>query len=151
MRCFFCGSELSSVIDKRAVKTTGEIRRRRECLKCHNRFTTYERVCALELMVLKRSGRKEVFSREKLRRGIEKALEKRPGLDQAEELATIIERKIWGKGKKEVGSKVIGMAVLAELKKVDKIAYLRFASVYRNFENTGDFAKEIKSLGNTLN
>src|SRR5258708_4803444 len=150
MNCYICGSDLSSVIDKRAVKTTGEIRRRRECLKCHNRFTTYERVCALELMVLKRSGRKESYNREKLKHGIEKALEKRPGLSQAEELTTLIERKLWSKGKNQVESKVIGMAVLAELKKVDKIAYLRFASVYRNFENTGDFAKEIKSLGNTL-
>lgn len=149
MNCYLCGSDQSQVIDKRAVKTTGEIRRRRECLKCHNRYTTYERMSALELMVVKRDGRKQLFSREKLKKGIEKALEKRLAREKIDEICELVERKIWVKGKKEVESKVIGAAVLAELKKVDHVAYLRFASVYRNFANTTDFAKELKHLGQT--
>jgi transcriptional repressor NrdR len=146
MRCFFCGSDQSQVIDKRAVKTTGEIRRRRECLKCHNRFTTYEKVCALELMVVKRDGRKQLYDRSKLKRGIEKALEKRPAFDQVDVIVGVIEKKLWVKGRNQVESKLVGAAVLTELKKADQVAYLRFASVYRNFANTTDFAKELQSL-----
>src|SRR5260221_12147434 len=112
MNCFFCCSDQSQVIDKRAVKTTGEIRRRRECLNCHNRFTTYERVCALELMVLKRDGKKQLYERTKLTHGIEKCLEKRPVFDQVDEIVSRVEKKIWVKGKKEIESKIIGAAVL---------------------------------------
>lgn len=146
MNCYSCGSDQSSVIDKRAVKGTGEIRRRRECLKCHNRYTTYERVGDIELLVIKRDGRRQPFSREKLKRGIEKALEKRPGLQNLNEITSRVESKLWIKGKKEIESKFIGQVVLGELKKVDKVAYLRFASVYRHFEDTTDFAKELQHL-----
>ena len=146
MNCFFCGSDQSQVIDKRAVKTTGEIRRRRECLKCHNRFTTYERLCAVELMVIKRDGHRQVYDRNKLKRGIEKALEKRAAFNKVDVIISHIEKKVWVKGKKEVESKLIGAAVLTELKKADQVAYLRFASVYRNFANTTDFAKELRHL-----
>lgn len=146
MKCFYCGSTQSSVVDKREVKSTGEIRRRRECLKCHKRYTTYERVCALELMVLKRDGHREVFDSTKLRSGIERALEKRPSFLNIEGIVTKIEGKIRGKGLKEMESKTIGKMVLAELKKIDKVAYLRFASVYRKFENPDDFTKELEHL-----
>jgi transcriptional repressor NrdR len=146
MNCVFCGSNLNKVVDKRAVKSSGEIRRRRECLKCHKRFTTYERVLVEEFSVIKRDGRREVFQRQKLCMGIAKALEKRPCFDQVDTIADKIERSLRNKGKVEVASRVIGKAILAELKKVDKIAYLRFASVYRHFENPDDFARELQLL-----
>jgi transcriptional repressor NrdR len=146
MKCFFCASFQSSVIDKRAVGGTGEIRRRRECLKCGNRFTTYERVVDYSLYVLKRDGSKELFDRQKLTKGIEKALEKRPGLESLDALVSNILDKVNVKGKKEIQSKVLGRAVLNELRKVDKIAYLRFASVYRGFNEVGDFRRELEHL-----
>lgn len=133
-------------MDKRAVRSLREIRRRRECLKCHKRFTTYERICELELYVVKRNGRRELFEREKLRQGIEKALEKRPGIDKTLEIVDKIEGKLRLKGEKEVLSKLIGQLVLSELKKIDKVAYLRFASVYRGFNELGDFARELQGL-----
>jgi transcriptional repressor NrdR len=131
---------------KREVIGTSEIRRRRECLKCHKRYTTYERVAGLELVVLKRDGHREAFDREKLKRGVVIALEKRPAGEQADLLIDKIESKLRLKGDRVVNSKVIGQAVLAELKKLDEIAYLRFASVYRSFQNTGDFSRELESL-----
>ncbi len=146
MKCCYCASVLSKVIDKREVQSTGEIRRRRECLKCHKRYTTYERVAGLELMVIKRDGRKEAFSRDKIRSGLERALEKRPGIGQVGEIVERIEAKLRSKGEKMVASKVIGQAVLIELRKIDKVAYLRFASVYRSFQTMGDFSKELESL-----
>lgn len=146
MKCPFCSSELSNVLDKRAVKSTGEIRRRRECLKCKKRYTTYERVSHIELFVVKRDGHKEPFDKAKLKIGLIKSLEKRPSFDRVDEIVGRIERKFKSKGKLEIGSKDIGQAVLLELKKLDKIAYLRFASVYRKFEDLGDFTKELEHL-----
>ena len=147
MNCVFCASSLNKVIDKRSVKSSGEIRRRRECLKCHKRFTTYERVVVEEFTVIKRDGRREPFQRDKLCSGIARALEKRPCVDKVTYLADKIERSLRNKGKAEVQSKVIGKTVLTELKKLDKIAYLRFASVYRHFDNPDDFARELQMLG----
>lgn len=147
MKCVYCGSGLNKVVDKRSVERSGEIRRRRECLKCHHRFTTYERVSELGFFVIKRDGRKETFDINKLRSGIAKSLEKRPGADQVDVLTSKVEQKIRTKNVGEVSTKQIGLAVLTELKKVDKVAYLRFASVYRNFEDMDDFAKELQSLG----
>ncbi|RJP46390.1 MAG: transcriptional repressor NrdR [Armatimonadetes bacterium] len=146
MKCPFCGSSIHQVIDKRAVETLGEIRRRRECLKCVKRFTTYERVAILELVVIKRDGRREPFVKEKLWAGIVKALEKRPGSEKVEEVVEKIERKLRKKGLKEIASKMIGQLVLVELKKLDTVAYLRFASVYRQFEHPEDFVKELQGL-----
>lgn len=146
MRCPFCHSLNNQVIDKRPVEKTGEIRRRRECLKCSKRFTTYERIASFDLIVIKRDGRRDEFKREKIRAGIEKALEKRPSFDKVDAMADTIEMKLRRKGIKEVTSKTIGQLVLVELKKVDTIAYLRFASVYRNFEQPEDFAKELTIL-----
>lgn len=150
MRCPWCASFNNKVIDKRTVKLSGETRRRRECLKCHQRFTTYERVLGLELSVVKKSGKLEAYDKEKIRQGIAKALEKRPGLDRAAELADKIDRKIKAQHKAQIPTKIIGRMVLLELKKLDKVAYLRFASVYRQFANAGDFAKELSSLGTNL-
>ncbi len=146
MKCFFCGSEQSNVIDKRAVKSSGEIRRRRECLKCHRRFTTYERISISDFYVIKRSGSKEVFDRNKLRAGLSKALEKRPGIDRVEHIVERIEKRLKLKGLPEVNSKLIGQVVLSELKKLDKIAYLRFASVYHQYSEVSDFSKELEHL-----
>src|SRR4051812_7740943 len=119
MRCFFCGNDQSSVLDKRAVKGSGEIRRRRECLKCHNRYTTYERIGNFELYVLKRSGRRELFDREKLKLGIEKALEKRPALEDVEIILDKIVNRLRVKGKKEIESRMLGQIALSELKDID--------------------------------
>lgn len=134
------------MVDKRPVQARGEIRRRRECLKCGKRFTTYETLAMLQILVIKKSGRHEIYDREKLRLGILKALEKRPGIDKAGKIVDKIESKIRGRGIKEVSSSFLGKAVLSELKKLDKVAYLRFASVYRTFSDPRDFAREIKSL-----
>lgn len=146
MKCPFCASILSKVVDKRGVSGRGEIRRRRECLKCSKRFTTYESLAALEIVVIKKDGRRETFDPEKLRLGILKSLEKRPGLDRAPILAARIEGKIRSRAFKEIPSEKIGKWVLAELKKLDSVAYLRFASVYRSFGDPKDFAKEIRTL-----
>lgn len=146
MVCYFCGSDQSKVVDKRTVKSVGEIRRRRECLKCHKRFTTYERVSVTELYVIKRDGRRELFNQTKLRGGIERALEKRPGMDRIEEIVSRIENKLRTKGREDVPTKLIGQMVLTELKKVDKVAYLRFASVYRQFSDPMEFTKELAVL-----
>lgn len=150
MRCVWCGSFNNKVVDKRSVKGSGETRRRRECLKCQQRFTTYERSVGLELLVVKKDGRLEPYDKEKIRRGIEKALEKRVALDKASWLADKIDRKIKAQHKAQIATKMIGRMVLAELKKLDKVAYLRFASVYRQFKDPGDFAKEINSLGTSV-
>lgn len=146
MNCPFCKSNQSSVIDKRAVLGTGEIRRRRECLKCKRRYTTYERALVVELAVIKRDGKREPFDVSKVRSGLIKALEKRPAFDNLEAIVSKIERKIRSKDRSEIESKVIGREVLAELKKVDPVAYLRFVSVYRQFKAPSDFSKELESL-----
>lgn len=146
MKCPFCKSAIHKVVDKRGVTGSGEIRRRRECLKCNRRFTTYEKVMQIELAVLKKDGRKEVFLREKLQAGIAKALEKRPDFDKVLAITERIEKKLRARGVKEVASKAIGQMVLIELKKLDQVAYLRFASVYRHFDGLEDFSRELKHL-----
>jgi transcriptional repressor NrdR len=146
MKCFLCGSTQSLVVDKREVKSTGDIRRRRECLKCRYRYTTYERICALELFVVKRDGRRELFSKEKLTLGIQRALEKRPDLENLQEIVDRVVERLELKGKKELDSNSIGQVVLGELKRLDQVAYLRFASVYRHFSDLGDFTKELEQL-----
>lgn len=146
MKCLFCGSEQSKVIDKRSVRSVGEIRRRRECLECHKRFTTYERTSEFEMYVVKRDGRRELFSTEKLRIGLERALEKRSDYDRVDEVTRKIEVKLRSRGEREIPSKLVGQMVLSELKRLDKVAYLRFASVYRDFANLSDFEKELQVL-----
>lgn len=146
MNCPFCGSRLNKVVDKRSVTGLEEIRRRRECLKCQRRFTTYERLVKQGLIIIKNDGRKEEYTREKLRLGIMKSLEKRPLFDQVDFLTDKIEMKLRKKGYQEVSSKAIGRYVLLELKKLDRVAYLRFASVYRRFEQLEDFTKELSVL-----
>jgi len=146
MKCPFCGSILSKVVDKRAVSGSGEIRRRRECLKCSKRFTTYESLSALEILIIKKDGRREIYDRSKLEQGLVRALEKRPDLNQVSKIVDKVEGKIRSKGAREVPSSSIGKWVLIELKKLDRVAYLRFASVYRTFQELSDFEKEMKTL-----
>ena len=146
MKCPYCASYSSKVIDKRGVDGRGEIRRRRECLNCLKRFTTYEGLATLKILVLKKDGRKEEYDREKLKSGLTKALEKRPGLEKVPQLVDKIERNLRQKGFREIQSYILGNWVLRELKRLDSIAYLRFASVYRTFEDIKDFERELKSL-----
>lgn len=146
MKCPFCSNLNNHVVDKRFVLSSGEIRRRRECLHCNSRFTTYERLSNLQFLVIKKDNRREPYNREKLKDGVIKALEKRPALEKCDEFISKIERKIWKKGISQVTSRQIGKTVLSELKKVDSVAYLRFASVYRQFQEPGDFTKELESM-----
>ncbi len=146
VKCPFCQSSLSKVVDKRAVLSRGEIRRRRECLKCSKRFTTYETRVAIEILVIKKDGKKEPYEREKLQRGLNRALEKRPGIDRIEGILDRIESRIRGKHMQEIPSQALGKWVLSELKKLDPVAYLRFASVYRTFSDPKDFKKELENL-----
>jgi len=144
MRCPYCGHTGSKVVDKRDTKMA--IRRRRECLRCARRFTTYERIEAHEIVVVKKDGRREPFSREKLKIGIVKACEKRPiSTERIERLVDEIVEHLRKKGK-EVRSKLIGELVMRKLKKLDKVAYIRFASVYREFADINEFREELKKL-----
>lgn len=124
----------------------GEVRRRRECLKCSKRFTTYEVLAEIEIQVIKKDGRKQPFLREKLQAGLIKALEKRPGIDKVSLVLDRIEGRIRSKHLQEVSSRVLGGWVLSELKKLDSIAYLRFTSVYKTFSDPKDFKKVIETL-----
>jgi transcriptional repressor NrdR len=143
MDCPFCSSTESKVTDKRS--SPEGIRRRRECLKCQRRYTTYERVSD-GLYVIKKDGRREKFSREKLEKGVEKAFEKRPTKkDIIDKMVNEIEEQLRRKGK-EVKSTIIGELVMKKIKKVDNVAYIRFASVYRDFQDIKDFKKEFKEL-----
>jgi len=144
MICPYCQHLETKVTDKRESKEA--TRRRRECLKCEMRFTTYERVEPIERYVIKKDGRRELFNRDKVFLGIVKACEKRDiGHDKVEEIVREIEEKIL-KAEKEVPTKKIGEFIMKKLKKIDKVAYIRFASVYLDFENIDDFKEEIKEL-----
>jgi len=147
MKCPFCGYPDTSVIDSRETEDNTAIRRRRVCDKCSKRFTTYERVEGLDLKVIKKDGTKENFSREKLRRGVVKATWKRPvSMSDIDQLIEEVEQLLRRKNSKEVKSWEIGNLVLNRLKKLDKLSYLLFASVYRDFDSLEDFETEIKKL-----
>lgn len=147
MRCPFCGNKNDSVIDSRVSKNASSVRRRRECLKCKKRFTTYEYVERIPLMVIKKDSRREPFDREKLMKGILVACEKRPvSVKRIEKLVDDIERHLEKKHDREVASKEIGELVMHSLHELDEIAYVRFASVYRQFRDVGQFMKELKKF-----
>lgn len=149
MKCPFCGEQESKVIDSRPVEDGSVIRRRRECLGCGKRFTTYERIESLPILVIKKDGRREMFDREKIVRGLLKACEKRPvPREKIEEIASEIESEFRAEGRKEVTSKEIGEKVIEALKEIDKVAYVRFASVYREFTDLTHFIKELETLLN---
>jgi transcriptional repressor NrdR len=147
MKCPFCHDLDNRVLDSRLTKDGGIIRRRRECAHCKRRFTTYERVEEMLPMVVKKDGRREVFDRQKIVAGLKKAGEKRPVSTAAIEQTTDrIEQALQERGDKEVPSSVIGEAIMRELHKLDQVAYVRFASVYRSFEDVSEFMRELKDL-----
>ena len=147
MKCPFCAEVENKVIDSRLSNQGAVIRRRRECLGCQRRFTTYERVEEILPMVVKKDGRRESFDRQKVLEGLKLACQKRPvGADQLEAVVDGIERRLQEMGEKEVPSSVIGEAVMRELARLDEVAYVRFASVYRSFKDLGEFMSELKEL-----
>jgi transcriptional repressor NrdR len=145
MKCPFCASTNTRVIDTRSAE--GGIRRRRECEDCQRRFTTYERVAPLRLMVVKRDGRREPFNRDKIVDGVQIACAKRPvATESIEELVSGIESELYHRGSREVTSREIGEMVMQNLRKLDEVAYIRFATIYRRFADVEDLADEIESL-----
>ncbi len=147
MRCPFCGHSEDRVVDSRESEEDVYIRRRRECLKCERRFTTYERIESIPLMVVKKDGRREPFDRRKVLGGITKACEKRSiSMEQLEEITDAIERALQNKFEKEVQSKAVGEEVMKQLQPLDDVAYVRFASVYHQFKDLNEFAEEVNDL-----
>lgn len=147
MRCPFCGSSDGKVVDSRSSKEGDAIRRRRECINCGRRFTTYERIEEVAQMVIKKDGRREPFDRWKLKSGILKAVEKRPvSLEQVDALIDDVERTLFNSSEHEVSTHSIGEGVMNKLKQLDEVAYVRFASVYRQFKDLNEFMSELKVM-----
>ena len=147
MKCPFCGNPNTRVVDSRPGKIEFEVRRRRECQDCNERFTTYERVEQVPIIIVKKDNRREEFIREKVLTGIKKACEKRAiSMDLIEDVVDGIERELRETNEREIPSKVVGEKIIEALKKVDDVAYVRFASVYREFKDVDDFIAELKSL-----
>ncbi len=147
MRCPFCGKMEDRVIDSRVSREGEVIRRRRECVACGRRFTTYERVEESLPLVVKKDGRRETFDRSKILTGLKKACEKRPvSADALERIVDRIEARLQEEGRKEVPSREIGEAVMAELQTLDAVAYVRFASVYREFRGVDEFVEALREF-----
>ena len=150
MKCPYCAHLGDKVVDSRESKEGEVIRRRRECLGCGRRFTSYERIDEIPYMVIKKDGSRERFERQKLVAGLLKACEKRPvSVAQVEAVADRVEASLQERPEKEIGTAEIGQAVMDELRRLDKVAYVRFASVYRHFRDIGEFMDELKGLLNT--
>ena len=149
MKCPFCAHLGDKVVDSRESKEGEVIRRRRECLDCKKRFTSYERIDEIPYMVIKKDGTRERFERQKLIAGLLKACEKRPvSISAIESVADKVEASLQERPEKEMGSEEVGKVVMDELKRLDKVAYVRFASVYRHFRDIGEFMTELKDLLN---
>ncbi len=147
MKCPFCGSSESKVIDKRETPSGHSTRRRRECLHCQKRYTTYEKVEEVELVIIKRDGTREVFDRTKLLKGISQSCHKRNvTYEQMQEMVDVIEAKLRNKDSVEFKSTELGRFVMQQLRKIDKVAYIRFASIYKDFADVEEFEDEIKKL-----
>lgn len=147
MKCPFCGSLKDKVIDSRPLEESSVIRRRRECFSCQKRFTTYERLEEVPLLVIKSGNRREPFNRYKLREGLMRACEKRPiSIDKIEKIISDLEYELHTYYLMEVSSATIGQKVLKRLKELDEVAYIRFASVYRNFKDVNSFMQELRKL-----
>jgi transcriptional repressor NrdR len=147
MKCPFCGEIDNKVIDSRLSKDATVIRRRRECIPCNRRFTTYEHIEEIPIMIIKKDDRREIFNREKLRAGIQRACQKRDiSVNVIEEFIDDLERDLRETGEKEIPSHRLGERVMAKLHELDDVAYVRFASVYREFKDVNDFVSELKSL-----
>ncbi len=144
MRCVFCGEINSKVIDSRTIDDNTCIKRRRECLSCGKRFTTYEKIES-PVVVVKKDGTRQQFDKDKLLNGLVRACEKRPvSLRQLEEVVDAVESEIYNMGKREISSQDIGEVVMSKLKNLDDVAYVRFASVYREFKDVNTFLSELK-------
>ena len=147
MKCPRCGTEAGKVVDSRSVREGRAVRRRRECLECGERFTTYESLETRPMLVVKRSGERVAYHREKVIVGVTKACEKRPvSLEEIEMIVDQVEHKLAGSGRREVPSETIGLTVLEELRQVDDVAYVRFASVYRSFQSVDEFFSLLTDL-----
>ncbi|NLI90427.1 MAG: transcriptional repressor NrdR [Epulopiscium sp.] len=147
MKCPYCGSTLSKVLNSRPVEETNSIRRRRQCEKCEMRFTTYERVEAIPIIVIKRNKTREPFDRDKLLRGILRACNKRiVSLEQIEGIVDEIETLILNSSTKEISSIELGEMVMEKLKEIDEVSYIRFASVYKQFKNINEFIIELEKI-----
>ncbi len=147
MKCPFCGHLEDKVVDSREGKEGSSIRRRRECLRCRRRFTTYEHIEDVLPVVVKKDGRRELFDRNKILSGLKKACEKRPvGIDALEDAVSRIEKKVQESGEKELPSTMIGEEVMRELHTLDEVAYVRFASVYREFKDVNQFMEELRDM-----
>ena len=147
MKCPYCGEMENKVIDSRMTKEGNAVRRRRECLRCKHRFTTYERVEALPLVLIKKDGRRETFDRTKILVGMQKACEKRNiSINTLEEFVDELERELQEMGEKEIPSSVVGERIMTKLHELDAVAYVRFASVYREFKDINDFMSQLKDL-----
>ena len=147
MKCPFCSSSESKVVDSRSSQDSRAIRRRRECLSCHERFTTYERIEEFQPMVVKKDGRRESFDRRKIVEGIIKACEKRPvSMDEVDTFVSDLEKEIQDRGEREVESKFIGERVMSKLRAWDDVAYVRFASVYKQFKDLNEFMDQLQEL-----
>jgi len=147
MKCPFCAHLHDKVVDSRESKDGGAIRRRRQCLKCRRRFTSYERIDEIPSMVVKKDGRRERFDRQKVLAGILKACEKRPvSMSQLETIADNLESMVQESSEREVSTRVMGEMIMNELKNLDKVAYVRFASVYLDFKDIQEFMSELKDL-----
>ncbi len=147
MKCIYCGCEESKVLDSRSTDETNSIRRRRECLGCGKRFTTYETIETVPILVVKKDGSRQPFNIEKIKSGMIKACEKRPvSISQIDTMADEIEKSIQNSLRQEVPSQEIGEMVMKKLKAVDEIAYVRFASVYRQFKDVTNFIKLITEM-----
>lgn len=147
MKCPYCGSKETEVVETRDSEDLETIRRRRECLSCNKRFTTYERIENVNLIVIKKDGKREQFDRDKLKRGIIQSCQKTTvSIEDIERIVTEIERELRNADSVEVESKRIGQLVAAKLKTLDKVAYIRFSSVFKRFVDVEDFEKEVKRL-----
>jgi len=147
MRCPFCNAKEDKVVDSRTTKDGKAIRRRRECLECGKRFTTYEHIEDIALMVVKKDGRREPFDSRKIKAGILKACEKRPiGMEQVDRLIDEVEHTLMGSMDREVSSEKVGALVMKKLRNLDDVAYVRFASVYKQFRDVNEFMEELRGL-----
>lgn len=147
MKCQFCGYHEDKVVDSRSSSEGASVRRRRECIKCGRRFTTYEYIEELPLMVIKKDGRREPFDRKKIQAGIIKACEKRPiSIEKIDDVVIGVERAILKKNDREVPAVFIGELIMQKLADLDEVAYVRFASVYRQFKDVNQFMKELKTI-----
>ncbi len=149
MKCPFCGETDNKVIDSRLSKDATAIRRRRECIGCARRFTTYEQIEDMPIMIIKKDGRRETFSREKVRSGMLRACEKRNvSINAIEDFIDELERDLRDTGEKEIPSRMLGERIMEKLQTLDEIAYVRFASVYREFKDVSTFMDELKKFMN---